>query len=69
MELAQKWGVLGYEKQEVKRPQFQGQFKLNPATGELEKHYPWQLRLLKYLVRKLRCVPWHQWHQSGPVLH
>lgn len=50
VELAQRWGVLGYEREEVKRPQFSGEFRPNAITGEIEKYYPTYRRVLKYLV-------------------
>ena len=34
----------------MKRPQFEGQYRFNPATGEIEKHYPWTRRALKFVV-------------------
>ena len=49
-ELAQRWGVLAYEAEEVTRPQFQGQWKLDTRTGEVLRVYPRWRRAAKYAV-------------------
>ena len=49
-ELAQRWGVLHYEDEEVVRPQFVGKWKQDAATGALLRVYPTWRRALKYAV-------------------
>lgn len=54
-ELAVHWGVLNYEREEVKRPQFYGKLRNNPVTGKVEKVYSPFLRNAKHVVRR-GCV-------------
>lgn len=49
-ELAQRWGVLAYEAEEVTRPQFQGAWKMDARTGEVLRVYPRWRRWGKYAV-------------------
>ena len=49
-ELAQRWGVLAFEAEEVTRPQFAGAWKLNSLTGEVLRVYPTHKWALKYAV-------------------
>eukprot|EP00466_Bigelowiella_natans_P009710 jgi/Bigna1/76408/fgenesh1_pg.41_\ len=46
-ELAHGWGVLDYEQvSEVERPEFKGEKRINPLTGQEEKYYPAHKRLV-----------------------
>lgn len=49
-ELAQRWGVLAYEDEEVVRPAFVGLWKQDAATGTIVRVYPLWRRVLKYCV-------------------
>jgi hypothetical protein len=45
-ELAQRWGVLGWEDEEVVRPQFRGEWMQDARTGEVVRLYPaWKRRV------------------------
>jgi hypothetical protein len=49
-ELAQRWGVLNYEDEEVVRPQFYGEWKQDASNGELVRVYPRWKRVLKFTI-------------------
>jgi len=49
-ELAQRWGVLHYEDEEVVRPQFIGEWKQDASTGEMVRIYPAWRRAAKYAI-------------------
>jgi hypothetical protein len=49
-ELAVRWGVLNYEAEEVVRPQFAGQWRVDADTGTLVRVYPAWRRALTYAV-------------------
>jgi len=54
-ELAYKWGVLNYEQEEVTRPQFRGEWRHDPITGEVMRWYPVWRRACKVFA-SLACV-------------
>lgn len=57
--LAQRWGALGYEDEEVVRPQFVGTWKQDASTGAIVRVYPTWRRAAKYAVSipaMLACV-------------
>ena len=39
-ELAYRWDMLEFEREEKNRPEFRGDENINPKTGFVEKHYP-----------------------------
>jgi hypothetical protein len=45
---AMRWGTVGYEKQEVNRPQFVGQLKPNPVTGENYVYFPSSAKMRRF---------------------
>jgi Calcium-activated chloride channel len=49
-ELAQRWGVLNYEDEEVVRPQFVGSWKMDARTGAVLRVYPMWRRVLAFAV-------------------
>lgn len=54
-ELAYKWGVLNHEQEEVTRPQFRGEWRHDPVTGEVMRWYPVWRRTCKVFA-SLACV-------------
>jgi len=45
-----RWGTRGFEKEEKPRPEFEGEPRLNPITGEEEDYYPPEKRQVKFLT-------------------
>lgn len=48
--LAYKWGSMDYKEQETTRPEFHGEYVVDPITNEWEIKYPKWKRWLKYSI-------------------
>lgn len=57
-ELAHRWGVLNFAREEVTRPEFRGELRVHAGTGDTDLHYPSWKRWLKYVVTLVIVLGW-----------